>query len=147
MNAIYTFATTLFDASQNQSTLQPWLTGTSLSFDATAPEGITGTLMLTGYLKEPVPFTGTTIQPGTLAGSTLLLSGKSTEAEISLTLTYHFDGFLFDGSYIAGLLNILDIGAEETYLYVIQGQSAQGPDGTETGLRRTSDTKRKAPSA
>lgn len=147
MNTHYVFTTTLFDASANQSTLQPFLTGTTLTFDASVPDNVTGALMLTGYLNEPVPFTGTTTEPGTAAGSTLVLSGHSSEAQITLTLTYNFDGFLYDGSYVGGLLSILDFAAQETYLYVIQGQSAQGPGGTGTGLLRTVDTKRKPPTA
>lgn len=125
MTTTYTFSVSLFDASANPNGLQVWQSGT-LTFDT---DSITGALALPGFYKDPIPYEGSAVSPSTSAGTTIKASGKSTEAQITFTVTYDFDGFLFNGSYVGGLISMLDYGAQETYLYVIQGLSSQGPSG------------------
>ncbi len=123
----YTFSVSLFDASANPNELQVWQSGTLTLDTSSAP--VAGALTLPGYYKEPIPFTGSTVPPNTQAGKIIVASGQSSEAEITFTIVYNYDGFLYSGSYLGGLVSMLDFSAQETYLYVIQGLSPQGPLG------------------
>ena len=67
--------------------------------------------------------------PGTQAGTTVVAKGKSSEVQMELTIVYNYDGFLYNGSYLGGMVSMLDFSAQETYLYVIQGVSPRGPFG------------------
>jgi hypothetical protein len=125
----YSFSVSLFDASANPNALQPWLSGCTLTLDSASLEGA---LTLPGYLHEPVPFSGSTVPPGTEAGTTVVASGKTAEAQIAFTIVYNFDGFLYNGSYLAGLLSLYSPAAQESYLYVLQGLSPQGPFGAKS---------------
>lgn len=125
MSTTYTFSVSLLDASVNPNGLQVWQSGT-LTLDSGS---VTGALALPGFYKDPIPYEGSAASPSTSAGTTIEASGKSAEAQITFTLTYDFDGFLFNGSYLGGLISVLDYGAQETYLYVIQGLSSQSPSG------------------
>ena len=122
----YTFSVSLLDASANPSELQVWQRGT-LTLDTSSSESVAGALTLPGYYKEPIPFNGSKVLPDEMSGTPVIASGKSSEAEITFTITYKYDGFLYDGSYLGGLVSMLDYSAQETYLYVIQGLSPQGP--------------------
>lgn len=128
MTTNYAFAVSLLDASANPDALGVWQSGT-LALDTGAPEAVTGVLTLPGFYSDPIPFSGSTVPPDTMAGTIVAASGQSAEAEITLTVDYRFDGFLYSGSYVAGLISILDYNAQETYLYVVQGLSPQGPFG------------------
>jgi hypothetical protein len=129
MSTNYSFAVGLLDASQNPSALQLWQSGT-LTLDTASPAALSGVLALPGFYSQPIPFSGSQVG-STMAGTTIDVSGQSSEAQITATLTYNFDGFLYSGSYIAGLVSMLDYGAQETYLYVVQGLSPQGPFGAQ----------------
>ncbi len=129
MSAAYLFSVSLLDASENPNILSVWQSGT-MALDTSQPAAVTGVLNLPGFYKEPIPFSGATVPPGTQAGTIISVTGQSSEAEITLSLVYNLDGFLYDGSYLGGLASILDYGAQETYLYVIQGLSPQGSLGT-----------------
>jgi hypothetical protein len=124
----YTFSVSLFDANMNPSELQVWQSGT-LTLDTSSAGSVAGVLTLPGYYKEPIPFNGSTVPPDSMSGPPVIASGESSEVEITFTITYRYDGFLYDGSYLAGLVSMLDYSAQETYLYVIQGLSPQGPFG------------------
>lgn len=124
----YTFAVNLLDASANPTTLAVWQSGT-LTLDLSAPDSVTGALTIPGFYTESIPFSGSALQPSTLSGTTITAAGENTEAAISLTIDTSYDGFLYSGSYLGGLVNILDNAAEESYLYVIQGLSPQGGAG------------------
>jgi len=123
-----TFAVSLFDASGSSDSLGVWQSGT-MTLDTSSPESVTGSLTLPGFYQEPIPFTGSEVPPETMAGTIVVASGQSSEAEITQTIAYRFDGFLYSGSYVAGLVSLLDYNAQETYLYVIQGLSPYGPSG------------------
>lgn len=125
MSTTYTFSVSLLDASVSPNGLQVWQSGT-LTLDSGS---VTGALELPDFYKYPIPYEGSAVSPSTLAGTTIEASGKSAEAQITFTVTYDFDGFLFNGSYLGGLISVLDYGAQETYLYVIQGLSSQSPSG------------------
>lgn len=125
MSTSYTFSVSLFDASGNQKGLQVWQSGT-WTLDTAS---MTGALALPGFYNDPIPYEGSTVSPSTSAGTTIEASGKSAEAQITFTVTYNFDGFLYNGSYVGGLISVLDYAAQETYLYVIQGLSSQSPSG------------------
>lgn len=128
MMSQYTFSVGLFEANAGSGGLQVWQSGT-LTLDTSSPASLNGVLTLQGFYPEPIPFVGTSAPVQEQAGITVTASGKTDEAQIDLTLTYNFDGFLYSGSYIGGLVSILDTQAEETYLYVLQGLSPQGPFG------------------
>src|SRR6185295_4589956 len=115
-----TFAVSLFDANGHPDSLEVWQSGT-MTLDTSSPASVTGTLTLPGFYQEPIPFTGSEVPPETMAGTIVVASGQSSEAEITQTIAYRFDGFLYNGSYVAGLVSLLDYNAQETYLYVIQG--------------------------
>jgi len=127
-----TFAVSLFDASGGSDSLAPWQSGT-MTLDTSSPESVTGSLTLPDFYQEPIPFTGSEVPPETMAGTIVVASGQSSEAEITQTIAYRFDGFLYNGSYVAGLVSLLDYNAQETYLYVIQGLSPSGPSGESEG--------------
>jgi len=124
----YTFNVGLLNASPDPNELQLWQSGT-LTLDTASDASVSGVLTLPGYYKEPIPFSGSKVPPDTMAGQTVNATGQSAEAEITLAATYNYDGFLYDGSYLGGLISMLDYSAQETYLYVIQGFSPQGPFG------------------
>lgn len=124
----YSFSVGLLDASPNPNELQLWQSGT-LSLDTSSSEAVTGELTLPGYYKEAIAFDGSEVPPNTQAGTIVVASGQSSEAQIELTVSYRYDGFLYDGSYVGGLVSILDYSAQETYIYVIQGFTPQGPFG------------------
>ncbi len=124
----YSFSVGLLDASPNPNQLQPWQSGT-LALDTSSPEAVTGELTLPDYYQEAIPFEGSEVPPQTQAGTIVVASGQSSEAQIELTVAYRYDGFLYDGSYVGGLVSILDYAAQETFIYVIQGFSPQGPFG------------------
>lgn len=125
----YTFSVGLLNASPDPNELQVWQSGT-LTLDIASPEAVTGALTLPGYYKDPIPFNGSAPAPDTMSGTVILATGQSSEAEITFTISYKYDGFLYDGSYLGGLVSMLDYSAQETYLYVIQGFSPQGPFST-----------------
>jgi hypothetical protein len=132
----YIFAVSLFDANAHPDSLEVWQSGT-MTLDTSSPESVTGILTLPGYYQDPIPFTGSEVPPQTQAGTIVVASGQSSEAEITQTIAYRFDGFLYSGSYLAGLVSLLDYNAQETYLYVIQGLSPDGPFGeSEAGGKR-----------
>jgi hypothetical protein len=124
---IYTFAVSLLDAGYPPNGgLQIWQSGT-LTLVTTSAPAVSGTLSLPGFYAEQLLFEGTTSE---VAGGTLVnATGKSSEAQITFSFVYNFDGFLYSGSYLGGTANMLDFSAQETYLYVIQGLSPQGPFG------------------
>jgi hypothetical protein len=129
MSTNYTFTVSLLEASENGSKLEVWQNGT-LTLETSSSASLSGALTLPGYYNEPIPFNGSTEPPNTMAGTIVGASGKSSEAEITFTITYNYDGFLYDGSYLGGLVSMLDYDAQETYFYVIQGLSPQGPFGS-----------------
>jgi hypothetical protein len=138
MTTTYTFSVSLFDASANPNGLQVWQSGT-LTLDTASN---TGALALPDFYQDPIPYEGSTVSPATLAGTIIEASGKSAEAQITFTVTYNFDGFLYNGSYVGGLISVLDYAAQETYLYVIQGLSAQSPWGASVRGGSTAADKR-----
>jgi hypothetical protein len=124
----YTFSVSLLNASPNPDELQLWQSGT-LTLDTSSSPTVTGALALPGYYQEPIAFTGSEVPPETQAGTIVVVSGQSSEAQIECTFPYRYDGFLYDGSYLGGIVSLLDYSAQETYTYVIQGFSPQGPFG------------------
>jgi hypothetical protein len=125
----FTFNAGLFDGNPlnnpNPDALQLWQSGT-LTLDDSS---VSGVLSLPGYYKEPIPFTGSKVPPNQQSGTIIVASGKSSEVEIEFTISYGYDGFLYSGSYLGGLVSMLDYSAQETYLYVINGISPDGPFG------------------
>ena len=128
MTTNYTFSVGLLTASPNPDELQLWQSGT-LTLDTSSSSSVAGALSLPGYYQEPIPFEGATVPPETQAGTIVVAAGQSSEAQIEITLAYRYDGFLYSGSYVAGMVSLLDYSAQETYTYVIQGLSPQGPFG------------------
>ena len=124
----YTFSASLLNASPNPDELQVWQSGT-LTLDTSSPSSVTGALTLPDYFNEPIPFTGSEVPPETMAGTIVVVSGQSSEAQIECTFSYRYDGFLYDGSYVGGIVSLLDYSAQETYTYILQGFSPQGPFG------------------
>ena len=123
----YTFAVTLLDASANPNVLGTWQSGT-VTLEISPANTVTGSLTIPGFYKDVIPFRGTVVQPSTASGTTVTAQGESVEASITLSINVAGDGFLYNGSYLGGLLSILDNAAQETYLYVVQGLSPQSPD-------------------
>jgi hypothetical protein len=146
MTTHYTFSVSLFDASKNPNGLQVWQSGT-LTLDTSSATSVTGALTLAGFYKEPIAFNGTVVPSNTSTGTTVDASGESSEAQITFTIAYNYDGFLYNGSYLGGLVSVLDYSAQETYLYVIQGLSSQGPFGATLREGSGGADKRKPPSA
>ena len=139
----YTFSISLLDASQNSNTLAVWQSGT-LTLDTTSGSPVSGVLTLPDYYKEPVPYSGTTVPPDTMSGTIVTASGQSSEVQITFTLSYRDDGFLYEGTYLGGIMSMLDFNAQETYTYVMQGLSPQGPFGMAQRGGAVSVDKRKA---
>ena len=121
----YTFSISLLQAGYNSNELEVWQSGT-LTLDSAVNSG---ELSLPGFYKEPIPFEGSTVPPQTQAGTIVVAQGQSSEVQMELTFVYNYDGFLYNGSYLGGTVSMLDYAAQETYLYVIQGISPQGPYG------------------
>ena len=139
----YTFSISLLDASQNSNTLTVWQSGT-LTVDTGSAPAVSGALTLPDYYKEPIPYEGTIVPPETMSGTIVTGSGESSEAQITFTLVYRHDGFLYIGTYLGGIVSMLDFSAQETYTYVIQGLTPQGPYGTAQRGGTVSVDKRKA---
>jgi hypothetical protein len=137
----YTFSISLLNATSDpNSGLQIWQSGT-LAWDTTSAHLVSGSISLPGFYTEQIDFQGTSSDCAT--GTLINASGKSSQAEITFSIVYNFDGFLYSGSYLGGLASMLDFNAQETYLYVMQGLSPQGPygDAKRGGSKATDDRK------
>lgn len=121
----YLFSVSLFNASTDPNTpLELWQSGT-LDVNLSGKPAVTGVLNLSGFYSEPIPFSGG-IQPAeTGPGTIVSVAGQTSQVQISITAEFEEDGFLYEGTYIAGLVSMLDFSAQETYLYVLQGLSPQ----------------------
>jgi len=117
------FALNLVQADPQTGKLQIWQSGTIAWVIGAQTPPVQGTIRLPGYYKTDITFEGTTSQ--TTAGTILIASGGSNEVQVDFTIAYKTDGFLFTGSYLGGLMNLLDFSAQETYLYIMEGLSPQ----------------------
>ncbi len=142
----YTFSVSLFDASQNPNELQVWQSGT-LTIDSLSPQSVEGVLTLPGVFG-PISYAGP-ISPGGGSGWTRVSgSGQTSEAQISFVITYGVDGFLYVGSYLAGLITIYVPSAQESYLYIFQGFSPQFASGAKSrGSAKAVDKRKPQPRA
>lgn len=125
-NYNYTFTLNLLNVTDPSAGIQVWQSGT-LTLDVADPANVNGSLSLPDYYKEVINFQGTAAESSAGAGDVVNATGSTSEAEVNLTVLFSFDGFLYNGSLLGGLVSILDNGSEETFLYIAQGFSPQGP--------------------
>jgi hypothetical protein len=82
-----------------------------------------GSLSIPGFYKETMALAGTTSQSIGQTGTLVYVSGKTSEMSGDFAFIYSFDGFLTTADFLGGMASILDFGAQETYLYVLQGST------------------------
>lgn len=127
MTTSYTFSVNLLYTYDGQPGLLLWQSGT-MTLDLAASPAVTGVLTLPD-LGAPIPFSGSvTAMPG-YAPPAVAAAGQNSQNQIELTCTYLSDGVVYEGTYIGGLVDILD--SEEWNPYVLQGYSPQGPFGAD----------------
>lgn len=120
----YTFTFSLLWVPDQDSGIQVWQSGT-LGVNVATPSNVSGSISLPGFYNEDITFQGTAVE--SLAGTLVNASGGSSEVEARLSFIFNFDGFIYSGSLLGGMASILNYNAQETYLYIMQGFSPQGP--------------------
>lgn len=100
-------------------------TGTLTLDDGAAPT-VTGVLALTGESQVSIPFSGSFATQG-VAAPVFTATGLSGRWSAEFSLSYGSDQIVYDGTYLGGLINLLDPGQEEWLYYIVQGMSPQGP--------------------
>ncbi|HEX8620543.1 MAG TPA: hypothetical protein VF718_01090 [Allosphingosinicella sp.] len=144
----YNFAIDLLASNGSGGLIQAY-SGTLTLDDGAAP-AVNGVLTLSD-LQAPIPFSGTLAAAPDIQGLLFTATGQGGRAMAELSLSYGSDNIVFAGSYLGGLINLLDPRQQEWLYYIVQGMAPEAPRagavGSGSGRARRSAPSGKAPAS